>query len=87
MSDHLCVHAAHHCPIDIPGLKHLFQSVENAGIFHSHSFLTHYLNEDERVDLKNELEFGTTSPALHLQPSMKTDDHWPMDPWSGVKED
>jgi hypothetical protein len=62
--DHLSVHAACHCPIDIPGLKHLFESVECAGIFHSHSFLICYLNADECVDLTNELEFGMCLSAF-----------------------
>jgi hypothetical protein len=52
------------CPIDIPGLKHLFKSVECAGIFHSHSFLIHYLNTNENSDLTNELKFGMTSGAF-----------------------
>ena len=63
-SDHHSVHSARHRPIDIPGLKHRFESAAVSGIFHSHSFLIRYLSPEERVDPTNELEFGMSSGAI-----------------------
>jgi hypothetical protein len=42
----------------------LFKSVEQAGIFHSHSFLIHYLNANKHVNPSNELEFGMKCLSL-----------------------